>query len=196
MIRVCLVAFAIACSTPAKRPTMSNDSCDIALDKLLAKDLASWTGLPAGCTLAMLGGKLELGTDEARGLLGTDGAAATYRRAKAAAYDEVMKIWLRGEAIVQIGVPLPELADPRALVRTLGEPEAKLDTHFQASPAVHKQGEWVYAKRGLALVLSFDRSTVMQLIVFPTTTLDDYVKRIRYVDQPREAPGEEGKIAP
>lgn len=191
MIRVLLVAFAIACTSPAKRAsTMPTDSCDTALERFLAKDFASWNGLPKDCTLANLGGKLELGTDESRGLLGTDNLATTYRRAKAPAYDEVMKVWLRDDAIVRISVALPELADPRALVRTLGEPDKKLDTYFQTSPAVHKQGEWVYAKRGLALVLSFDRSTVMELIVFQASTPEDYVKRVRYHEQPREASAE------
>jgi hypothetical protein len=51
---------------------------------------------------------------------------------------------------------------------------------------VHEQGEYVYASRGLALVLSFDRSTVMELIVFPATTVDDYVRRLRFSEPPRE----------
>jgi hypothetical protein len=187
MIRVLVVAFAIACTSPPKgAPIMPTDTCDDAVDKLLAKDIAQWRGLPDNCNLAALK-NVEIGTDESRGLLGSDGINTYYRRVKAPAYAEVMKVWLRDETIVRISVPLPELADPRALVRSLGEPDAKLDTYFQTTPTVHKQGEWVYAHRGLALVLSFDRAVVMELIVFAPTTLDDYVKRLRFSEQPRES---------
>lgn len=164
---------------------MSTESCAAAVDQLLAKDFTHWTGLPATCTLAALG-SFELGDDEAHDVLGRDGIATTYRRAKAAAYPEVMKVWLRDGVIVRIAIPLPDLADPRALVRTLGEPDGKLDTYFQTTPTIHRQGEWVYAKRGLALRLSFDRAVVMELIVFSPTTLDGYVQRLRYAEPPRE----------
>lgn len=188
MIRAALVVLlvAAACSSPPKRPpTMSTDSCAAAIDTLLAKDFTHWTGLPATCTLAALG-SFELGDDEAHDVLGSDGISTVYRRAKAAAYAEVMKVWVRDGVIVRIGIPLPDLADPRALVRTLGEPDGKLDTYFQTTPTIHKQGEWVYARRGLALRLSFDRAVVMELIVFAPTTLDDYVRRLRYAEPPRE----------
>jgi hypothetical protein len=184
MTRTLVLLLAFACSSPKKAPTMSTQTCAAALDMLLAKDLASWTGLPK-CTLADFA-KLELGEDESRGLLGKEGITTYYRRAKAPTYAETMKLWVRDGAVVRISIPLPELADPRALVRTLEEPEAKLDTYFATSPTVHKQGEYVYASRGLALVLSFDRSTVMELIVFPATTVDDYVQRLRFDEPPRE----------
>lgn len=184
MIRTVVLSFVFACSSPKKAPTMSTQPCAAALDTLLAKDLASWTGLPK-CTLADFK-KLEVGDDESRGLLGTDGINTYFRRAKAPAYAETMKLWVRDGDVVRISIPLPELPDPRALLRTLKEPDGKLDTYFATSPTVHKQGEWVYASRGLALVLSFDRAVVMELVVFPATTLDDYVKRLRYAEPPRE----------
>lgn len=166
---------------------MQTDTCEAALDKLVAKDFAHWTGLPATCTLAALA-RYEVGQQESRALLGTERITTYYRRAKAPAFTEVMKVWLRDDKIAQISIALPDLGDARALVRTLGAPDGKLDAYYGTTPQLSKEAEWVYAQRGLALVLSFDRAVATEVIVFAPTTLDDYVKRLRYHEAPRELP--------
>lgn len=163
---------------------MHTDSCQDAIAKLMAKDLAAWTGFPPGCTIEMLAA--ELGTDEDVVVLGEDGIEATLRRAKAAAYDEVMRVYLRGGTIAAISIALPALPDPPALLAKLGAPEAKLDAWMRTTPTISREAEWVYASRGLALVLSSNRQNVMELVVFARTTVDEYRQQLRYTEPPRE----------
>lgn len=164
---------------------MHTDSCQDAIAKLMAKDLAAWNGLPPSCTLEML--SAELGSDEDVVVIGEDGLEATLRRAKASAYDEVMKVYLRGGAIVAISIALPALPDPPGLLAKLGAPEAKLDAWMRTTPTVSREAEWVYARRGLALVMSTNRQNVMELVVFGRTTVDEYKQQLRYVERPRES---------
>lgn len=120
-------------------------------------------------------------------MLGDESLVATYRRAKADAYAEPIKVYLRGDTIVRISIPLPELSDPAGLLAKLGAPDAKLDAWFATTPTVHHEAEWVYAQRGLALVLSSNRQNVMELIVYPSTTAERYRKQLRYFEVPRES---------
>jgi hypothetical protein len=164
---------------------MKDDTCQEAIAKLMAKDLAAWNGLPASCTIETLA-PAELGEDEDTVTLGDDGVEAIARRAKATAYSEVMKVYLRDGAIARISIELPELPDPPALLAKLGAPEAKLDAWAKTTPTIKREAEWVYASRGLALVLSGNQQNVMELVVFPRTTVDHYRQALRYVEAPRE----------
>jgi hypothetical protein len=187
-MRAALVILVVAaCGTrPHKgEGAMPSDVCHDVLNKLLAKDLVTWTGLPATCTLASLTG-VEIGTDEQQALLGDDRVTTAYRNARAPAFRETLKVWLRDGKITRISVKLPDLADPPALLAKLGPPEAKLDAWFATTPDVNQEGEWVYAKRGLALVMSTNRQNIMELIVYPPTTPDAYRKQLRYSERPRE----------
>lgn len=187
-MRAALVILVVAaCGTrPHKgEGAMPSDICHDVLNKLLAKDLVTWTGLPATCTLAALTGA-EISTDEQQALLGDDRVTTGYRNARAPAFRETLKVWLRDGKITRISVKLPDLADPPALLATLGPPEAKLDAWFATTPDVNQEGEWVYATRGIALVMSTNRQNIMELIVYPPTTPDAYRKQLRYSEQPRE----------
>ena len=166
---------------------MSADSCSDAVSKFLAKDLATWTGLPATCTLSALSG-LEVGDDETQTVLGEAAEPATYRRARASAYSEAITIWLRAGKIVRISVRLPELPDPPELLRALGAPEAKLDAWSAITPTLIHEAEWVYPHRGIALVLSSDKRNVLELVTYAPTSIDEYRKKLRFFEPPRERP--------
>jgi hypothetical protein len=174
---------------------MPVDRCHDAMNLLLAKDLGRWTGLPSDCTLMSLRAlapRFELGEDEWQATLGEETHAASYRKAKVNGYVETFKIWLRDGAIARLSVELPELPDPPRLLETLGAPDAKLDTWLATSPTVRPQGEWVWATRGLALVLSSNQQNVMELILFPSTTVEHYRANLRYSEPPREEGFEPG----
>jgi hypothetical protein len=164
---------------------MPTDACRDAISQLLKKDLASWHGLPPHCALDALAA-LEFGEEETSAVLGEARAPATYRRARAAGYAETWTIWLRGEMLVRISVRLPALPDVPGLQRALGAPEAKLDAWRATVAERSPEAEWVWPARGLALVMSSDRSNVMELVAFPPTTLDDYRAQLRFDDAPRE----------
>jgi len=166
---------------------MSTDPCRDAVNQLLAKELSTWRGLPPHCTLAALA-RLELGSDETATVLGEENLQVVYRRARTTAFSESLTIWLRDSAVVRISVELPALQDVPGLLHALGPPDAKLDAWRATVPVRSPESEWVWAARGLALVLSTDRSNVMQLIVYPPTTLETYRARIRFDEGPREQP--------
>jgi len=166
---------------------MSTDPCRDAVNQFLAKDFSTWRGLPAHCTLAALA-RLELGSDETATVLGEGKAPAAYRRARTTAYTELLTLWLRDSAVVRISAELPALPDVPALLHALGPPDAKLDAWRATVPVRSPESEWVWAARGLALVLSTDHSKVMQLIVYSPTTVDTYRGQIRFDEAPREQP--------
>jgi hypothetical protein len=179
---------AVACTShPAGKRVMSTNPCRDAVNQLLAKDFSTWRGLPPHCTLAGLA-PLELGSDETVAVLGEGKAQAVYRRARATAYAEPLTIWLRDGAVVRISVELPSLPDVPGLLHKLGVPDAKLDAWRATVPVRSPEAEWVWAMRGLALVLSSDRSNVMQLVVYPPMAVETYRAEIRFDEAPREQP--------
>ena len=166
---------------------MPVDSCSAAVRKFLAKDLTTWTGLPATCTLTSFAG-LEVGEDEPQTVLGEAAEPAVYRRARAGSYSELLTIWLRDSKIVQMSVRLPKLPEVPELLRTLGTPDARLDTRSAIMPTLVHEAEWVYPERGLALVVSSDRCNVLDLVAFVPTSTEQYRKRLRFSAAPRERP--------
>jgi hypothetical protein len=166
---------------------MSTDPCRDAVNQFLAKDFSTWRGLPSHCTLAALA-RLELGSGETATVLGEGKLQVVYRRARITAFSEPLTIWLRDGAVVRISVALPALHDVPALLHALGAPDAKLDAWRATVPVRAPESEWVWAARGLALVLSTDRAHVMQLIVYPPTTVERYRGQIRFDEPPREQP--------
>src|SRR6185436_1823261 len=93
----------LVCSGPHGRIAMPVDSCSDAVSKFLSKDLTTWTGLPATCTLAALS-RIDVGDDETHTVLGEDAVPAIYRRARAAPYSESITVWLRDDQIIRISV--------------------------------------------------------------------------------------------
>lgn len=190
LVRLALAAITIsvlACSGPHGKLPMPVDSCSDAVSKFLAKDMTTWTGLPATCTLAALSG-LEVGDDETQAALGEAAEPAAYRRARASSYSETITIWLRDGKIVRISVRLPELPDPAGLLRALGTPEAKLDAWSAITPTLVHEAEWVYPRRGIALVLSSDKRNVLEMVTYAPTSIEEYRKRLRFFEPPRERP--------
>jgi hypothetical protein len=177
----------LACSGPHGKLPMPVDSCSDAVSKFLAKDMTAWTGLPATCTLATLSG-LEVGDDETQTVLGEAAEPAVYRRARASSYSEAITLWLRDGKIVRISVRLPELPDSPGLLRVLGPPEAKLDAWSAITPTLVHEAEWVYPRRGIALVLSSDKRNVLELVTYAPTSIEEYRKRLRFFEPPRELP--------
>jgi hypothetical protein len=190
LIRLALASITIsvlACSAPHGKLPMTVDSCSDAMSKFLSKDLTTWTGLPATCTLAALSG-LEVGDDETQTVLGEAAEPAVYRRARASSYSEAITLWLRDGKIVRISVRLPELPDPPGLLHALGAPDAKLDAWSAITPTLVREAEWVYPRRGIALVLSSDKRNVLELVTYAPTSIDEYRKRLRFSEPPRERP--------
>lgn len=168
------------------RPAMSN--CAPTLEGLLRKELATLPGLPADCTLDALAARIEIDGEDRRGVLGQAVNPSVYRGARAAGYDDTVKVWHEGGVVLKLVFDLPKLADPPALLAALGAPDAKLDFFPSTVPKLREKGAWVYASRGLTLFLSGDGKNVVRFEVYPPTTAEAYQRELFHTEAPRERP--------
>lgn len=164
--------------------TLTADPCII--DKLLAKNLSSWEGLPAVCELSTISKQLPLAEPVSQGLLGAAKLVAHYRVAQVEAYNEPLSVWYREGRVIKIQIQYPAFPNPRALVEQLGQPQAKLDYYYAGVPKLNREGEWVYANRGLTLFMSSDRNNIVELAVYAPMTVDRYQQELHVQEPPKE----------
>src|SRR5215213_541583 len=146
--------------------------CTAALHKFAAREFTDWTGLPDSCLLAEVTRLFRL-VDEGAGLALLGEKKREFRRLIVEGYERPVRIWSDGPKLLMLDVDYPSFSiDTSALLKDLGEPEAKLDYAWRTTRS--EKGEWVYPDRGLALFLPTDASTVLQLGVFPRTTMQGY----------------------
>jgi hypothetical protein len=139
------------------------------LTRLCALDVAAWRGLPHGLTW-------HGGPDDdvpAAAALGDAFEPADMVHVSVPSSEVTARLWLREDVVVLVDVaPDDEAAE---LPEQLGEPDRRLDTRYGLRALPH--GEWVYAARGLALVVDDER--VRHVIGFAPCAVDTYVSRLR-----------------
>jgi hypothetical protein len=172
----------------AARPT-----CLEALDAFAAKDFESWHGLPSACTVAEALRVFAAQDDwigEAK--LGLEAVSRSYRFCGAARYESPLRVWFQGSEIlmVEAEAPLDDLP-LQTLTAQLGAPTAKLDTYFGVVKV--KQGEWVYAERGIALSIDSSGASLSRICVFAPTTLEQYRRSLRLDVRQRPLPRASGR---
>jgi hypothetical protein len=100
-------------------------------------------------------------------------------------YEEPVRGWFDAGQLVLLDVEYPAPPEGwQALVRALGEPAAKLDFawHIHSLPGA----EWVYAERGLAVVVKPDPGLILRVALFAPTTVEHYQRELRVVSRYRE----------
>jgi len=152
-------------------------SCASALNTFAARDLANWTGLPESCSLTDVSRQFR-SLDDDVGLIRLGGTKREFRIFAVPAYEHPVRVWSDGEKVLMLDVEYPSFsAETPALLKQLGEPEAKLD--YDWGTTRFEKSEWVYAGRGLALFLAPDSSRVFHLAAFSRTTLQGYEANFR-----------------
>lgn len=150
----------------------SSDTFADVMAKLARADVAGWRGLPDGLDWRA---HIDAGDAPAGAALGDASEPADMIHVADATTGRSARAWLRDDSVILIDVPMaPDVAGP-AVPNALGMPDRRLDVIYGLLPI--PQGEWVYAARGLALVVHVGR--IRHAIGFAPSNPDDYARRLR-----------------
>ena len=160
-------------------PGSSGSACEAALRRLATRSLASWRGLPPGCTVASVEALFPpRSPGEGVGFLGRSFRRVVYRPVSVEGFSQPVRVWSVDGLVVLMDVAHPELAEPAgSLLAALGDPEVRLDLWWD--DLLLAAGEWVYPARGLTLLLDPDSQSVLHLAVYAVTSLTAYQDTLR-----------------
>jgi hypothetical protein len=180
-----LVAAAVACrdgahrKSPPEEPAVSvkpSNPCDTAVRALAAGELATWNGLPSGCTDRDLAAMFSGGGDPAG-----DGRLSNmptkFRDYSAGDANRPIQAWFDGQdtAFLVTWVEPVVAGDVASLLSALGPPEHKLEPGVGYHADAH---QWIYASRGMTLWVREHRDEIARVAVYKPTTAADYELRL------------------
>jgi hypothetical protein len=173
---------------PTKEPIVNADPsnpCAAALRAFSAGELATWTGLPAGCTDLDLGAVFGGGgLAAADGLLSAD--QTKFREYPSGDPQQPLIAWFdAADTVILLHRIAPPIGDVAALLAALGPPEHKLEPGVGHHAAAH---QWIYARRGLTLWVRERRNDIARVAVYPPTTAAEYEHRLGGHDKTRYLP--------
>ncbi len=165
---------------------MTTNDCERVLTQFAHKELTALRGLPS-CTPEDVARVLTPLGSPNRGRLGDPSREMELRRYQVPAYSEPVRGWFTGGKLVLLDVEYPEPTQGwQELTRELGEPDGKLDFAWHIHSL--ENAEWVYAQRGLAVVVKPDPGLILRVAAFAPTTLDGYRSELRFISKYREEP--------
>lgn len=153
-------------------------------------DLRHFRGIPRDppCPRAALLG--SLGTPnpgEGRGSLGTEKRTLSYLTVPRSGGAEPLRLWGSEAAVQMADQEYPVLAGGLpALLAALGEPEQRHDTAL--GTVTVRSGEWIYARRGLTLLVNPANQRLLRVVVYPAMKLEEYERAWRLDLQVRRRP--------
>ncbi|HEX4453518.1 MAG TPA: hypothetical protein VH143_21755 [Kofleriaceae bacterium] len=165
---------------------MTQTPCATAIRNLAAGKFAD-AALPA-CTLgdatAALGALA--GARDATGSLGTEHVQVKWRAIESGIAGDRLRLWHDGANVVAVEIESPRPAGGWSALRaTLGAPDAKLS--YWDGVVESKDGQWVYATRGVAVFTALADTELARVVAFPPTTVATYQARLaRATEAPRE----------
>lgn len=166
---------------------MTDTPCAIAIRHLAAAEIAKTT-LPAACTVAEAAAALAALAQarDATGTLGTDRVQVWWRAIDTGIAGDRLRLWHDGSNVLAVELEAPRPASGWAALRgVLGAPDAKL-AYWDGVVEV-KDGQWVYAARGLAVFTMLAESELARVVAFPPTIVATYQARLaRATEPPRE----------
>lgn len=160
--------------------------CAAAIRAFAAGQLATWTGLPAGCTDRDLAAVFDGGGDPAG-----DGRLShvptKFRDYSAGDPNRPIQAWFdSADTAFLITWVAPTVAgDVASLLAALGAPEYKLEPGVGYHAGAH---QWIYASRGLTLWVRERRNEIARVAVYRPTTPSDYEERLGGRDKTRYEP--------
>lgn len=158
------------------------------LSRMAAVQLADWHGLPGNLHLGDARPWLDADEVPVSLTLGEDDVAARMLHLADPAPGAATRAWLHGDrdragdvdgdretiVMVDMAVKGNHPATPSSLP---GQPDARLDTRYGLRNLAG--GEWVFADRGLALIVNVSNNAILHVIAFTPTTVADYVRTLR-----------------
>ncbi len=161
----------------------TSTTCAAAIRAFAAGELATWKGLPDGCTDRDISKVFPGGGDPAGvGRLSTKRTKA--RRYSAADPQQPIEGWFddADTAFLITWEAPPVVGDVAMLLSALGPPEHKLAPGVGDHADAH---QWIYASRGLTLWVREHRNEIPRLAVYRPTTPADYEMRLGGRDKTR-----------
>lgn len=156
----------------------SAHSLDQALTAFVGRRYAEWHGLPAGSTMAAARRLLGLAASfDGTGALGALSEPAQFQSLPGSS----VVLWSRDDALVLVEDTGP--FDPP--VMALDSPESRLPAHVGAARLA--TGEWLYSRRGLALVVSSE-GHVLRAAGYAPMPDRNYSQALRRDAEPRPMP--------
>jgi hypothetical protein len=152
------------------------DSCEEALSAFARRQYGDWKGLPA-CTLAQLTASFPL-LNQGIGTGRLFDRPAEYRMVTVEGYPRPVRAWFSGDRLALLDAEYPDASKTLAAdFERLGEPELKLDSHWD----IHllAQGEWIWASRGLSALVNPGNRVVLRIRAFAPVSLEQYQKYLR-----------------
>ncbi len=187
---VSLLLFAIlvplmGCKTTTNSTEMKPTDSIHALQQFDQRQFSDWHGLSPECTASDVanyaGGDLsQSGTH----WLGEKKLAASFVSLAFQGYEDPVKLWFRGDQVVSLEAEYPQLDDAKALLASLGKPDATLDFYFDIM--LNQGGEYVFCEKGITLFMDSQREDAVKISVYPPMNLDDYKANLYYLEPPRE----------
>jgi hypothetical protein len=166
---------------------MTSTACQRAFGPLARRELASLRGFPAGCTPDDVAEALGPSGSPSRGRLGDPARDVELRSYHPGGWPQEVRGWYERGQLILVDVDRPELPEGwQPFVRSLGEPDGRLDYAWRIHAL--RDAEWVYASRGLAVVVKPDPGLILRLALFTPTTLDRYAHELRFITEYREEP--------
>jgi hypothetical protein len=150
----------------------NDTSCNAVLDKFKSRDFSGWQGLPVGCSIQAV---LDyLGSNQSKSISGRLGQQATpYYTIHMEGYENPIRLWFRDEVLVLVEAEYPSIRnDLAALQEELGPPAARYGFNWQ--DLTLEDAQWVYAEKGITLVINPDNKILLYLTVYAPTSLDQY----------------------
>lgn len=171
---------------PPDGPIVTYSSpCSEALARLAQRDFLLPPGILAGCKSSELASAFTTVGSPTRGLLGEPARDIELRRYQVRGWKQELRGWFERGSLNLIDTDYPEPAQGwRALVDSLGEPDARLD--YAWSRFVLTGAERVYARRGLSLIVKEDPGLLLRIAFFAPTSVDTYAKELRFISRERE----------
>jgi hypothetical protein len=149
--------------------------CAAAVEALLEQGVGAWSGLPAGCHP----GAIPIADLDPSPGMADLGLRKAFFRFGALAGGTV-QLWTTTDEqeVLMLAVESPPfVATGGAALEQLGVPERRLDSARGTVPLPH--GEWVYAKRGLAVFVDPDVDRAWRATLFRTCTPEEYEAEFR-----------------
>jgi hypothetical protein len=184
---VILLGLFASCRPSAHSQEKSTMECSNAIELFDHQQFSQWHGLSEDCTPSWIathaGGDLRQANTH---WLGEKKQPASFLGLKFQGYDEVVRLWFRGDKTVILEAKYPALKDVKSLLAHLATPTAKLDYYFGV--VRNQQGEYVYPDRGITLFMNTGRDNVVKIWVYAPMDLQAYMDEIHYLEPPREQP--------
>lgn len=168
----------------------SNNTCQRTLILFANKEFTQWNGIPSECSVSDIFSIFKPNMEDfAVGTLGSEYIRTPYKVCSVDNYAEPIQVWFREDEIVKIEAQYVNLSSDqfKAILQFFGEPVEKFD--YYLGNALVSKAEWVFPERGISLFFNGDRTGLVKLSVYHSTSLDKYRRRIRVQPSPaREFP--------